>query len=472
MIRLRRPAEAGSLSIEKGIVMSQLAASKPPRRARKRGLGAGLFLSLPVLSWALYDFANTIFSSNIVTIFFPLYLQQVLGGDARMDQIASTFISYANAASGVLLVIFTPLLGVWMDRTGRKKAFLVPFALAAIVFTFLMGFAAYTDSPASLLGLPLSIFTVLLFFTAAKFFYNSSLLFYDNMLPDIADGPRLPLISGFGVAVGYMGTLMGLVVYGIVGSRDYPLAFILTATLFLLFSLPILLLYKEKPASPPPSASGERRTFFSGYRDIYETFKEAKKHRALFIFMIAYFFFNDAVATAIAMMSVYATAVMGFSAGQFILLYLVATVCAIIGSYVFGHITRRVGSKTASGLVALVLIAALVLAAAAFSSAAFWGAACLYGVAMGSLWVTSRTMIVELSPVEKRGQFFGLFAFSGKLSSVLGPLVYGTVTWALAGYGTLASRAALLSLVVMAIAGLIALVKVPYAKPAEETAEA
>ncbi len=87
---------------------------------------------------------------------------------------------------------------------------------------------------------------------------------------------------------------------------------------------------------------------------------------------------------------------------------------------------------------------------------------------MGSLWVTSRTMIVELSPPEKRGQFFGLFAFSGKLSSVLGPLVYGTVTWALAGYGTLASRAALLSLVVMAAIGLIVLLRVPYTKPTEE----
>ncbi|WP_172199812.1 MFS transporter [Saccharibacillus qingshengii] len=448
--------------------MSQLAASKPPRRTRKRGAGTGLFLSLPVLSWALYDFANTIFSSNIVTIFFPLYLQQVLGGDARMDQIASTFISYANAAAGLLLVIFTPLLGVWMDRTGRKKAFLVPFALAAIACTFLMGFAAYTDSPSSLLGLPLSIVIVLIFFTAAKFFYNSSQLFYDNMLPDIATGSQVPLISGFGVAVGYIGTLMGLVVYLIVGSGDYPLAFVLTAALFLLFSLPIMLLYKEKAPVPAPSAAGTKKSFFSGYRDIYETFKEAKQHRAVFTFMIAYFFFNDAVATAIAMMSIYATAVMGFSAGQFILLYLVATVWAIIGSYTFGLITRRIGGKKSSGLVALVLILALILAAAAFSDAVFWAAACLYGVAMGSLWVTSRTMIVELSPQDKRGQFFGLFAFSGKLSSVLGPLVYGSVTWALSGYGTLASRAALLSLVVMAVIGLIVLLRVPYTKPSEE----
>ncbi|GGN98014.1 MFS transporter [Saccharibacillus kuerlensis] len=448
--------------------MSQLAASKPPRRARKNRAGTGLLLSLPVLSWALFDFANTIFSSNIVTIFFPLYLQQVLGGDARMDQIASTFISYANAAAGFLLVIFTPLLGVWMDRTGRKKAFLVPFALAAIVFTFLMGFTAYTNNSSTLFGLPLSIVVVLIFFTAAKFFYNSSQLFYDNMLPDIATGPQVPIVSGFGIAVGYIGTLMGLVVYGIVGSSDYPLAFILTAVLFLIFSLPIILLYKEKPAVPAPAAVGERKSFFSGYRDIYETFKEAKKHRAVFTFMIAYFFFNDAVATAIAMMSIYATAVMGFSAGQFILLYLVATIWAIIGSYAFGLITRRIGAKMASGLVSVVLIVALVLAAFAFADTVFWVAACLYGIAMGSLWVTSRTMIVELSPPEKRGQFFGLFAFSGKLSSVLGPLVYGSVTWALAGYGTLASRAALLSLVAMAVIGLIVLVRVPYTKPVEE----
>ncbi|MDO3408260.1 MFS transporter [Saccharibacillus sp. CPCC 101409] len=439
--------------------MPNLSASKPPRRR------AGLLLSLPVLCWALYDFANTIFSSNIVTIFFPLYLREALGGDARMDQLASTFISYANALSGLLLVLFTPLLGVWMDRTGRKKAFLIPFAFASIACTFLMGFAAYSPvgAPVSGLGLPLSVLLVLVFFTAAKFFYNSGQLFYDNMLPDLASGPDVPLVSGFGVAVGYVGTLMGLVVYVVAGG-DYPLAFVLTAALYLLFTLPIVLFYREKPAVPAPGTNA-KASFWSGYREIYRTFREAKKYRAIFTFMIAYFFFNDAVATAIAMMSVYATAVMGFSTGQFILLYLVATVWAIIGSFAFGYINRRIGSKNASALVAFVLIAALVLAASAFTDAVFWIAACLYGVAMGSLWVTSRTMIVELSPPEKRGQFFGLFAFSGKLSSVVGPLVYGTVTWVLADYGTAASRAALLSLVVMAVLGLLALLRVPYRKP-------
>lgn len=89
---------------------------------QKKRAGFGLFLTAPILAWALYDFANTIFSSNMITIFFPFYLQETIGDSARMDQIASTFISYANALASFFLVIFTPLYGVLIDRTGKRSA--------------------------------------------------------------------------------------------------------------------------------------------------------------------------------------------------------------------------------------------------------------------------------------------------------------------------------------------------------------
>lgn len=428
----------------------------PPRT------GWGLYFSIPVLAWALYDFANTIFTSNIVTIFFPFYLQETLGGSERLNQIASTFVSYTNALSSFFLVLFSPLFGVWIDRTGQKKRFLVPFALISIGCTLLMGLFASWNTSLMWAGLPASLCMVLVLFMLAKFFYNSSLVFYDSMISDLGNDKELPLISGFGVAVGYIGTLVGLALYPFVGNDGFHESFIPSALLYLVFALPIIFLYKERPARPVPQ--GGKPSFLSGYKEIYATFKEAKLYRPVFLFMLAYFFFNDAVATAIAVMGVYAKTVIGFSTGQFILLYLVSTVSSIIGSFVFGYVTRQVGAKRSISLIALIMMLGITLASTAVSEPVFWAAGSLYGIAMGAMWVASRTMIVELTPEEKRGQFFGLFAFSGKVSSIVGPLLYGTITLLLADAGNMASRIALGTLTVLVLIGLLIHLRVPYLK--------
>ncbi len=415
--------------------------------------GMALFFTLPIFSWALYDFANTIFSSNINTIFFPLYLQAKVGGDPVLDQLASSFISYLNAIASIFLVIFSPLYGVYMDRSGKKKFLLVVFALFSILATIFMGVFEFWQTSATIFNLSLSFILVIFLFVVAKFFYNSSLVFYDAMISDLGNKQEIPLISGFGVAIGYLGTLVGLSVYPFAGDEQYALAFLLSGLLFLIFSLPIFFLYKEK--EKPNPAPQKSTSFFKGYRDIFQTFKEMKAYKPIFTFMIAYFFFNDALQTAIAMMAVYSKIVLGFSTGQFILLYLVSTVSSIIGSFVFGYITKRVGAKKAVNQVAIIMIIAIVMAAITTSTGLFWVAGSLFGIALGSMWVTSRTLIVELTPVEKRGEFFGLFAFSGKVSAIVGPVIYGSITLLFAASGTLASRFAIGSLAVMVLIGLL-----------------
>ncbi|WP_189016268.1 MFS transporter [Paenibacillus marchantiophytorum] len=416
-----------------------------------------LLFSLPIFAWAMYDFANTIFSSNIVTVFYPFYLKETLGKSEELNQIASTFITYSNAISSFFLVLLSPLFGVWIDRTGKKKAYLIPFTLIAIAATLLMGASAIWDTEQQWLGLNTSVLGVIVFFMIAKFFYNSSLIFYDSMISDLGNTREIPIISGVGVAVGYVGTLVGLVVYPLINGNQFENTFIPSALMFLLFSLPIMLFYKEKPIQ----AAGEKKSLLSGYKEIWLTFKEARNYKAAFLFMIAYFFFNDAIATAIAVMAIYANTVMGFTTGQFILLYLVSTISSIIGSFLFGYVTRSLGPKRAVTIVAFILIIAIAIASLATSQSLFWVAGSLYGVSMGAMWVTSRTLIVQLTPEEKRGQFFGLFAFSGKVSSIVGPALYGSITWALASYGNLASRVALGSLLLLVIIGLIVHMRVP-----------
>jgi MFS transporter, UMF1 family len=421
---------------------------------KKKG-NLALFFSLPILSWALYDFANTIFSSNINTIFFPFYLQEIVGGNEVLDQVASTFISYANALASFFLVVFTPLFGVMIDRTGRKKKYIIIFTAIAILGTFFMGVFGGLEFEGKLFGIPLSLAIVIILFIMATFFYQSSLVFYDAMITDVGKKEELPLISGFGVAVGYVGTLVGLAVYPFVGENSSYQAFVPTALLFLVFSLPLFLFLKEKP-----NIQSERMPFFSGYKEILQTFREMKSYRPVFMFMIAHFLVNDAIATAIGMMAIYAKTVVGFSSGGFILLYLVSTISSIVGSFIFGYITKIKGSKKAITYVVILLLAALAIAVAAPNAAWFWVAGSMFGIALGSMWVTSRTFIVELTPEGKRGQFFGLFAFSGKVSSIIGPLLYGTITLVFADLGNIASRMALGSLMLMALIGLFVLLGV------------
>lgn len=411
-----------------------------------------LYMSLPIISWAFYDFANTIFSSNINTIFFPFYMDEVLGTNEVMQQVASTFISYANAVASFFLVVFSPLFGVWIDNTGFKKRYIVWFASISIIFTFMMGVFAGIDLNVNYSGVPLSLFLVVISFVIAKFFFNSSLVFYDSMMGDLGTKEEMPLISGFGVAIGYLGTILGLLVYLLVSDGDFHRAFIPTAILYFIFSLPLFFFIKDKPL---PKEERKKIKFLDGYKEIIKTFKEMKKYKAIFTFMIAYFFLNDAIATTIAMMAVYATAIVGFTSDQFIILYLVSTVSTIIGSFGFGYITKAIGAKRAVTIVAIIMTIALIFAVFATEQWMFWVAGSMFGISLGAMWVTSRTLIIELSPEEKRGQFFGLFAFSGKVSSIIGPALYGTVTLLLKDYGTFASRVALGSLIILTIIGLV-----------------
>jgi UMF1 family MFS transporter len=321
----------------------------------------------------------------------------------------------------------------------------------------MMGVFSYWQTDITFGGVPMSLFLVVVSFVIAKFFFNSSLVFYDAMMPDLGTKEEMPLISGYGVAIGYLGTIIGLLVYPFVSDGNFHRAFIPTAALYLIFSLPLFFINKDKPI---PKEQRKVNSFLSGYKEIIKTFKEMRAYKPIFTFMIAYFFLNDAIATTIAMMAVYATAIVGFSSGQFIILYLVSTVSTIIGSLAFGYITKSVGAKKAIIYVALLMIVSLVIAVFALKQWMFWIAGSMFGVSLGSMWVTSRTYIIELSPIEKQGQFFGLFAFSGKVSSIIGPAIYGTVTLLLKDYGALASRIALSTLIVLTIIGLIIHIRV------------
>lgn len=409
-----------------------------------------LFLSMPILAWALYDFANTIFSANIVTLFFPQYITEIVGTNPRLEQISSTIIAYANAVSAFLLIVFSPLFGVLMDRTNRRQKYVVIFTVFTVVASILMGVFGGVNS-GTIFGIPNGLFLTILFFVFAKFTYGSGNVFYDGMLSSLGSRKEVPLISGFGVALGYLGTLFGIFsVLLIVGDAPIHNAFWLSGILFLIFSIPLFLINKDRGAKHPKT----KESFLTGYKEIYQSFKEVKKYPSIFFFMIAYFFINDALATAIAMMQPYATTVVGFEASAFLVVFMVATLFSIVGALVFGFINQKNGSKPTFSIIGIILATAITIAALPLPMWTFWLAASMFGIAMGSVWVVSRTIIIELAPDGREGQFFGLFAFSAKMSAIVGPFIYGTITLVLSDLGTVASRIAITSLLLMVLIGL------------------
>ncbi len=385
---------------------------------------------LAIFSWSLYDFANTIFSMNVISLYFALWVTVDHDGQ---DILYSTALSLSMLA----VALSVPVFGALSDTTGKRRTPLIALTLLCVFCTGLIG---TTDH----------LWTGLILFMVANYGYQSALVFYNGMLPSISRGSHVGLVSGYGVSLGYLGSILGmLMVQRFVESDGRSAAFLPTAGLLLLFSLPCFLFVKdpETGRSAPPVRIKE------AFNTLKQTFLRVRQYRSLFRFILIHFLVLDAVNTIIAFMAVYASKVIGFSGGQITKFLISSTVCAMIGSWVIGILVKHKGIIWSYWLVLALWIASLSLAATSQSEALFWLVGPLAGVGMGGVWVVSRAFITELSPPEKVGEFFGLYGMAGKAASIIGPLLWGGVVWTLDTTGTLKYRVAvtvLLATVVVA----------------------
>ena len=383
---------------------------------------------LAIFSWCLYDFANTIFSMNVISLYFALWVTVDHDGQ---DILYSTALSLSMLA----VALSVPVFGALSDTTGKRWAPLIGLTLLCIFSTGLIG---TTDH----------LWTGLILFMVANYGYQSALVFYNGMLPSISQGSHVGLVSGYGVALGYLGSIIGmLMVKPFVESGGRSSAFLPTAGLLLLFSLPCFLFVKDRETRSVP--------FFrikEAFNTLKKTFLRARQYHTLFRFILIHFLVLDAVNTIIAFMSIYASKVIGFDDGQIIKFLISSTVGAMIGSLIIGILVKRKGTIWSYWLVLGLWIVSLSLAAVSQSESLFWLVGPIAGVGMGGVWVVSRAFIVELSPPEKVGEFFGLYGLAGKAASILGPMLWGGVVWALNTTGTLKYRVAVTVLLGIVIA--------------------
>lgn len=394
---------------------------------------------LTILSWSMYDFANTIFAMNVISLYFALWVTVDMKGE-------DILYSWVLSGSMLLAAVSSPIMGAISDRLGRRMPFLMFFTLICCVFT-------------ALIGLANKLVLGLLFFAIANFCYQTAAIFYNALLPQISTKGRIGRVSGYGVSLGYCGAIAGLLlVRPFVLKMGRQAAFIPTAILFLLFSLPCFLFVKDRVVDKRNKFELQIKETF---RKIKETLMHIREYPALFNFLIASFIALNAINTVMVFMSVYTKKVMGFTDPEIITFYIVSTVFAIPGSFVTGFIADRFGAKRTLSIVLGLWCISILLAAISFSKIAFWIVGPLVGICLGATWTSSRALVVDLSPPQMLGEVFGFYGLVGKSASIIGPLIWGLCVWTFGFLGILKYRLAILSLLLFLVLGLIILQKVP-----------
>jgi len=373
-----------------------------------------------IFSWGIYDFANTIFSMNIISMYFA---QWIIVDHHKED----IWYSLTYSLSMLLVALTIPVLGAISDGKGKRKPYLLILTLGCVLATLLIGGISSRIANANLL-----VFSALFFFLVANYCFEGGLVFYNAMLPEISTPKNIGRVSGFGVALGYAGSIIGLLLvkpfvtgnfFGLqFGSGGREKAFIPTAFFFLLFSLPIFLFVKEKGNQN----SGEKRIKIKeAFRKVWNGIIDTKKYPGVLRFLIADYFFEDAIATVIIFMAVYAQVVMNMGDEAKIFFFWFATTFAILGSFVSGVLSDRIGPKKTLFFVVSGWILSLSVIMLSTRQLYFWIMGPLIGICLGSTWTASRPLLATLAPRNMLGQFYGLYSLSGRAAATIGPLLWG-----------------------------------------------
>lgn len=440
-------------------------------------------------SWALYDFSNTIFSMNIATLFFAVWLVKDVGTSNTMAAVASS-------VSSLLVVVSIPLFGAISDATQRRKPWVVGFTIVAVAMTMVMGIVGQTMVPLigdavrdpsiasyTLAGLP--AVAILTAFVVANWAYQGAMPFYNAMMFELVPPDELGRLSGAGTALGYVGSIVGVLLIspffngampvvgalpaGVVGFLRAAIpftghagrvsTFVPTAILFLLFSLPLFLFCKDHNVR----AGKQRIAWTEAFQGVVNTLRDSRKYPGALRFLLASFLYQDAIGTIVQYMALYAVMAMGFERGQEVTLFVVLTVPAVIGSYLIGLLVDRIGPKKSLIFVIagwVVLLIAMIVVPNKFS---FWIVGAAIGLIFGGVATAERPLLLTLVPDIEAARFFSLMVLSSRAAAIAGPLIWGwTVDGLLPSFGTgVAYRAAVMTVAIGMLLSLVLLWKVP-----------
>ncbi len=409
-----------------------------------------------IFVWTLFDFANTSYSIVVVTFLFAVYFKDTV---CSGEPIGDLYWSIGVSSAMIITALISPLLGAIADYSAGKKRFLLFFTILCIAATASLYFVGEG-----------TIFWALLLFIISNIGFEAGLVFYDAFLPELTHPKNFGRVSGYGYAMGYIGSLCTLAIaFPFIQNDLIKETFPIAAFFFLVFSIPLFIFMKDsrKPREEDISylAVGFKRVFF--------TITHLKYYKNLAIFLLAFFFYIEGVNTVIYFSGNYAQTTLGFSFTELTIFFIVVQTTAILGSVGFGIFADSFGQKKSIMVSLLIWIVTLFFAyvtsdkdnsfvaliADSFNLSiesiprlSFYAVGLLAGTVMGATQSISRSLMSKLTPEEKKTEFFGFYSFFGKSSAILGPLVFGIVS-----YLTSSQRIAILSISIFFVIGLIIL---------------
>jgi MFS transporter, UMF1 family len=412
-------------------------AAPPPEEA-----GAG---RRELTAWATYEFASNAFNTLVVTFIFSRYFQSVVVGD---DVEGLRIWTRAVNLSAVTVALAMPVLGAAADFSGRKMRFLAWSTAGTVLLTMSLFFVG-----------PGMVLEGFLIFVAANILFEAAAVFYNGFLPELTGPRRMGRISGIGWAAGYAGGIVCLLLALAMmqrlpteGSLDVRSTMLLAAAWYAIFALPMFFMVKERQRR---RRVRPRVLLAAGVRRVRNTFAELRVYRQVARLLVARLVYNDGLVVIFSFASIYLGSVYDLGLSEIIVLAIALNVAAGIGAVAFGFVNDRIGARATIAVTLVVLTVATLAGAWAPTVAIFWVPAMVVGLMVGPNQSASRAMLATFTPRAKQGEFFGFFAFSGKLASVAGPLVFQAVQEATGSF-----RIAMASVAGFFVAGLILLLRV------------
>ena len=402
-----------------------------------------------IFSWALFDFAHTAFYVLILTVGYPLYFKEIV---AQSSNQGDFLWGSAFSISMVIVALFSPVLGAVADYGAGKKRFLGILTALCVLATASL-FFVHTGM----------IFWGMVLLIVSNIGFEAGLVFYDAFLPEITTARSYGRVSGYGFALGYVGSLVSLAVvfplyaggFGADNLFNVRLSFIIAAGFFFVFSLPLFFFLPDK------QRTGSLKLDFIkiGFARLRTTYKQFPQYRNIARFLISYFIYIDGVNTIIVFSSIFARETLKMDISEIVIYFAMVQTSAIFGSILFGILADHTSHKQTLSITLLLWLSIVVIAFFIQDKWMFYGLGVFAGLALGSSQSTSRAMMSIITPQEKKTEFFGFYSFFGKASAILGPVVFGFVS------SYLNQRFAILSVGFFLLTGLVLLQRVEERTP-------
>ncbi len=408
-----------------------------------------------LMAWALYDFANSGYTTVVLTTIYSAYFVGVIAAPLeRQDAGMATLLwSLAVGLANFTVMLAGPVIGAMADHRASKKTFLLASSVGCVLATGLL----------ALVG-PGDVWWAMLLVTLSAVMFAGGENLIAAFLPELVPKENMGRMSGYGWSIGYFGGLLtlGCCLWFIGWGRErgwpdqeiIPVTLLITAFIFAVTALPTFIWLRER-------AVAQRRTpelsyVRIGFRRLAHTFRHALHFRDLFRFLSTLAVYQSGVSTVVVLAAIYAQEVMGFDRRELIVLIMVVNVTAAVGAFVCGHLQDRIGSVPTLAITLVLWIIAIAAAYVASDSSQMWLAGNIIGVAMGASQAVGRALVSQFTPPDRSGEFLGLWGLVNRLSAIVGPLSYGAVNYLTEGD----HRTALLSTLAFFVAGLLLLARV------------